>query len=108
MDERQVIDEVWAQIGVMAADPKSWRRFRVLETYCGTCDELIPGVMRISHGLVVVYRSFMGVTTSAAPITGKPYQSQSMSKRVCRMLHNGPFSGVSAPAYRSRPVECQR
>jgi hypothetical protein len=86
VDERQVIDEVWAQLGAMAADPKSWRRFRVLEMYCGTCDELIAEVMRTSHGLVVVYRSFMGATTAAAPITGKPYELQSMSKRVCRML----------------------
>jgi hypothetical protein len=91
VDDRQVNDEVLAQLGAMAADPKSWRRFRVFEIYCGACNKLMAEVMRTSHGLVVVYRSFQGVTAAAAPIVGKFYESQAMSKRAWRMLHNGPF-----------------
>lgn len=84
-----MVNEVWAQLGEMAADPESWRQRRVLEMYCGRCNKLIAEVMRTDHGLVVVYRSFQGVTAAAAPITGRRYESQAMAKRIWRMLHGG-------------------
>ena len=77
-----MVNDVWAQLAEMAEDPENWRHFRVLETYCGRCNKLIAEVMRTDHGLVVVYRSFQGVTAAAAPITGRRYESQAMSKRI--------------------------
>ena len=91
MDDRRVNDEVCAQIGAMAADPKSWRLWRVFEMYCGTCNKPIVQVMNTTHGLAVVYRSFEGTTTRAAPVAGKHYETQAMSKLIVRMLHDGPF-----------------
>jgi hypothetical protein len=90
-DRRQVIDDVYKQLDLMAANPKSWHRFRVLEMYCGSCDEPIAQVMRTTHGLAVVYRSFRGTTARPASVTGRRYESQAMSKPIARMLHDGPF-----------------
>lgn len=91
MDDHQVMDEVWAQINAIAADKKSWRRWRILEICCGACGEPIAEVIRTAHGPVVVYRSYKGATVGPAPITGEPYESQSMSKPGLRMLTDGPF-----------------
>jgi hypothetical protein len=88
-DDRHMIDEVWAQINAMAADTKSWQRRRVLEIYCGDCNELIAQVMESDHGHVIVYRTFKGATVLSAPITGKAYESQSMAKMALRMLADG-------------------
>ena len=90
-DRRRVMDDVWVQIDLMAADPKSWRLWRVFEMYCGSCDKPIAQVMNTTHGLAVVYRSFKGTTTRPAPVTGKHYESQAMSKLIARMLYDGPF-----------------
>jgi hypothetical protein len=52
---------------------------------------VIAEVMRTAHGPVVVYRSHKGVTVGPAPITGEPYEYQSMSKPGLRMITDGPF-----------------
>ena len=87
--DRHIIDEVWEQINAMASDPRSWRRFRILEIYCRTCDEPIAEVMRTNAGSVVVYRTFKGATFGPVPMTGKPHESQAMAKKSLRMLADG-------------------
>jgi hypothetical protein len=91
VEDRQVIDDVYKQLELMAANPRSWQRFLVFEMYCGSCNEPIAQVMRTTHGLVVVYRSFKGTTARPAPVTGRRYESQAMAKPIARMLHDGPF-----------------
>jgi hypothetical protein len=91
MHDRE-IDEVWAQLNAMAADKQSWRRYRILEICCRNCGEPIAEVMKSANGPVVVYRSFKGVTAGTVAITGKSYESQSMSKYAVRVLAGGgPF-----------------
>lgn len=90
-DQQRVMDDVWMQIKLLAADPERWRLRRVLEIHCSTCDKPIAQVMNTTPGLAIVYRSFKGTTTRPAPVTGKHYETQAMSKLIVRMLHDGPF-----------------
>ena len=90
-DQQRVMDDVWMQINLSAADPERWRLRSVIEIHCSTCDKPIAQAMDTTLGLAVVYRSFKGTTTLPAPVTGRHYESQEMSKLIVRMLQDGPF-----------------